>query len=140
MSTVTTACGAAVVRFAAAALVISSGALAQPAGENFPNKTVRFICPFPPGGANDLLARLFAQKMADTLGQQVFVDNRGGAGGIIGAEAGARAPADGYTITMANLSMLAINPFLYSKLPYDVVRDFAPVIELAQSEIGRAHV
>ena len=133
MSTVTTACGAAVVRFAAAALVISSGALAQPAGENFPNKTVRFICPFPPGGANDLLARLFAQKMADTLGQQVFVDNRGGAGGIIGAEAGARAPADGYTITMANLSMLAINPFLYSKLSYDVVRDFAPVIELAQS-------
>jgi tripartite-type tricarboxylate transporter receptor subunit TctC len=119
--------------FAVAALLLSSGASAQTSGETYPNKAIRFVCPFPPGGANDLLARLFAQKMAEIFGQQVFVDNRGGAGGIIGAEAGARAPADGYTITMANLSMLAINPFLYAKLPYDVVRDFAPVIELAQS-------
>ncbi|MEO8440945.1 MAG: tripartite tricarboxylate transporter substrate binding protein [Betaproteobacteria bacterium] len=118
---------------AIAAFVLAPGAFAQTTGEAYPNKPIRFICPFPPGGANDLLARLFAQKMADQYGQQVFVDNRGGAGGIIGAEAGARAPADGYTITMANLSMLAINPFLYAKLPYDVVRDFAPVIELAQS-------
>jgi len=118
---------------AVAALLFSPGAWAQSVAANYPNKVVRFICPFPPGGANDLLARLFAQKMTDAYGQQVIVDNRGGAGGIIGAEAGAKAPADGYTITMANLSMLAINPFLYSKLPYDVVRDFAPVIELAQS-------
>ena len=118
---------------AVAALLFSPGAWAQALAANYPNKVVRFICPFPPGGANDLLARLFAQKMTDAYGQQVIVDNRGGAGGIIGAEAGAKAPADGYTITMANLSMLAINPFLYSKLPYDVVRDFAPVIELAQS-------
>jgi len=118
---------------AVAALLFSPGAWAQSLAANYPNKVVRFICPFPPGGANDLLARLFAQKMTDAYGQQVIVDNRGGAGGIIGAEAGAKAPADGYTITMANLSMLAINPFLYSKLPYDVVRDFAPVIELAQS-------
>jgi len=118
---------------AVAALLFSPSAWAQSVAANYPNKVVRFICPFPPGGANDLLARLFAQKMTDAYGQQVIVDNRGGAGGIIGAEAGAKAPADGYTITMANLSMLAINPFLYSKLPYDVVRDFAPVIELAQS-------
>jgi tripartite-type tricarboxylate transporter receptor subunit TctC len=97
---------AAAVSCALAALAISSDASAQPAGETYPAKTIRFICPFPPGGANDLLARLFAQKMADTLGQQVFVENRGGAGGIIGAEAGARAPADGYTITMANLECL----------------------------------
>src|SRR6185369_569316 len=82
------------------ATLSASAATAQPAVESYPNKAIRFVCPFPPGGANDLLARLFAQKMADTLGQQVFVDNRGGAGGIIGAEAGARAPADGYTITI----------------------------------------
>src|SRR5687767_11274564 len=108
-------------------------AAAQTTAETYPTKTVRFICPFPPGGLNDLLARFFAQRLTETLGQQVFVDNRGGAGGIIGAEAGARAPADGYTITMANLSILAINPFLYGKLPYDSLRDFAHVIELAES-------
>jgi len=99
----------------------------------YPVKPVRFICPFPPGGLNDLLARYFAQHLTTALGQQVFVDNRGGAGGIIGAEAGARAPADGYTITMANLSILAINPFLYEKLPYDSLRDFQHVIAFAES-------
>ncbi len=133
MFSVKSAFNAGALIFTLAALLPAPGARAQPASEIFPNKVVRFVCPFPPGGANDLLARLFAQKMADAFGQQVIVDNRGGAGGIIGAELGARAPADGYTITMANLSMLAINPFLYAKLPYDVVRDFAPVIELAQS-------
>ena len=118
---------------AAVALSVASPVVAQSGAEGYPSKTVRFICPFPPGGLNDLLARFFAQRLTDALGQQVFVDNRGGAGGIIGAEAGARAPADGYTITMANLSILAINPFLYAKLPYDSLRDFAHVIELAES-------
>jgi tripartite-type tricarboxylate transporter receptor subunit TctC len=118
---------------AGAALLLPPGAAAQPATENYPNKAIRFICPFPAGGAVDLVARLLAPRLSESLGQQVFVDNRGGAGGIIGAEAGARAPADGYTITTANLSILSINPFLYSKLPYDSVRDFAPVIEVAQS-------
>jgi tripartite-type tricarboxylate transporter receptor subunit TctC len=99
----------------------------------YPSKAVRFICPFPPGGLNDLLARYFAQRLTDSFGQQVFVDNRGGAAGIIGAEAGMRAAPDGYTITMANLSMLTINPSLYPKLPYDPMRDFAHVIELAES-------
>ena len=99
---------------AAVALSVASPVVAQSGAEGYPSKTVRFICPFPPGGLNDLLARFFAQRLTDALGQQVFVDNRGGAGGIIGAEAGARAPADGYTITMANLSILAINPFLYA--------------------------
>jgi tripartite-type tricarboxylate transporter receptor subunit TctC len=94
---------------------------------------LRFICPFPPGGLNDLLARYFAQRLTDSFGQQVFVDNRGGAAGIIGAEAGMRAASDGYTIIMANLSMLTINPSLYAKLPYDPMRDFAHVIELAES-------
>jgi len=113
-----------------ALLACAVGAHAQDA---YPSKTIRFICPFPPGGLNDLLARYFAQHLTTSLGQQVFVDNRGGAGGIIGAEAGARAPADGYTITMANLSILAINPSLYAKLPYDSLKDFAHVIAFAES-------
>jgi tripartite-type tricarboxylate transporter receptor subunit TctC len=115
------------------ALLAAAAAAAQTGTDAYPTKTVRFICPFPPGGLNDLLARFFAQRLTDSLGQQVFVDNRGGAGGIIGAEAGARAVPDGYTITMANLSILAINPSLYGKLPYDSLRDFAHVIELAES-------
>ena len=123
--------------FAIAATLVTAWApvsgWAQSGGEGYPAKAVRFLCPFPAGGAVDFLARFFAPRMTSVLGQQVFVDNRGGAGGVIGMEAGARAPADGYTITIANLSVLSINPFLYSKLPYDVVRDFAPVIELAQS-------
>jgi tripartite-type tricarboxylate transporter receptor subunit TctC len=106
---------------------------AQTEPGSYPSKPVRFICPFPPGGLNDLLARYFAQRLTDSFGQQVFVDNRGGAAGIIGAEAGMRAAPDGYTITMANLSMLTINPSLYAKLPYDPMRDFAHVIELAES-------
>jgi len=113
--------------------LVGMPAVAQTAAGNYPAKSVRFICPFPPGGLNDLLARYFAQRLTDVFGQQVFVDNRGGAAGIIGAEAGARAAPDGYTITMANLSMMTINPSLYAKLPYDSMRDFAHVVELAES-------
>jgi tripartite-type tricarboxylate transporter receptor subunit TctC len=115
------------------ALCLPLAAASESTAESYPSKAIRLICPFPAGGAVDFVARFFAQRMAPVLGQQVFVDNRGGAGGIIGMEAGAHAPADGYTVTVANLSVLSINPFLYSKLPYDTVRDFAPVIELAQS-------
>ncbi|OGA41120.1 MAG: hypothetical protein A3G24_17405 [Betaproteobacteria bacterium RIFCSPLOWO2_12_FULL_62_13] len=117
----------------AVVLLLPLCAAAQSGIENYPSKAIRLICPFPAGGAVDFMSRFFAQRMTPALGQQVFVDNRGGAAGIIGMEAGARAPADGYTLTMANLSVTSINPFLYSKLPYDVLRDFAPVIELAQS-------
>ena len=77
MFSVKTACNA----VALICALVAPGVWAQSVAESYPNKVVRFVCPFPPGGANDLLARLFAQKMADTLGQQVFVDNRGGAGG-----------------------------------------------------------
>ncbi len=125
-----TFCG---VAFGIGVLFLAQEAVAQTGGEKYPSKSIRFICPFPAGGATDLLSRLVAQRMTEVMKQQVFVDNRGGAGGIIGTEAGARAPADGYTITLANLSVMAINPFLYTKLPYDSVRDFAPVIELAES-------
>ena len=120
---------------AAIALLVPHFAFAQTESDKYPGKQVRFICPWPPGGATDFVSRFFAQRMTDALGQQVFVDNRGGAAGIIGTEIGARAPADGYTLTFANLSVVAINPFLYSKLPYDPLRDFAPVIELAEGVI-----
>jgi tripartite-type tricarboxylate transporter receptor subunit TctC len=95
--------------------------------QNFPVKTVRVITPFTAGSAIDTLARVLGQKMADAWGQQVVVDNRIGANGIIGSEAAAKAPADGYTLHLGNISTLAVNPHLYLKLPYDAVRDFAPV-------------
>jgi tripartite-type tricarboxylate transporter receptor subunit TctC len=101
-----------------------AGAFAQ---QKFPAKSVRLVLPFAAGSAVDVLARLYAQRMAENWGQQVVVDNRTGANGIIGMELIARAPADGYTIGMANLATLAINPALYPKISYDSLRDFVPV-------------
>ncbi len=95
--------------------------------QNFPAKPVRVITPFTAGSAIDTLARVLGQKFGDTWGQQVVVDNRVGANGIIGTEAAAKAPPDGYTLYLGNISTLAVNPHLYLKLPYDAVRDFAPV-------------
>jgi tripartite-type tricarboxylate transporter receptor subunit TctC len=95
--------------------------------QNFPARPVRVITPFTAGSAIDTLARVLGQKMSDTWGQQVVIDNRIGANGIIGTEAAAKAPADGYTLYLGNISTLAVNPHLYLKLPYDAVRDFAPV-------------
>ncbi|MDB5922663.1 MAG: transporter [Betaproteobacteria bacterium] len=102
-------------------------------GQSYPSKPIRFIVPFPPGGGNDLLARELAQYVAEPLGQPVIVDNRPGASTIIGTELAAKAPPDGYTIFMGNNSTLAINPNLYKKLPYDAVKDFAPVSLLASA-------
>lgn len=101
--------------------------------QTYPSKPVRFIVPFPPGGGNDLLARELAQYLAEPLGQTVVVDNRPGASTIIGTELAAKAPPDGHTIFMGNNSTLAINPNLYKKLPYDAVKDFAPVSLLAHA-------
>lgn len=94
---------------------------------NYPVKAVRMIVPFPPGGPNDILGRVVAQKLSEQLGQQVVIDNRGGAGGIIGAELAARAVADGYTLLFGGTASLAINPGLHRKLPYAPLRDFAAV-------------
>jgi tripartite-type tricarboxylate transporter receptor subunit TctC len=102
-----------------------SGALAQ----EFPQKTVRFIVPFPPGGATDGLARILGEKMTEAWRQQVVIDNRAGAGGNIGAELAAKAPADGHTIIIVGLSHAA-NLSLYSRLSYHPVRDFAPVSQV----------
>ena len=103
----------------------AGGAFAQ----DFPQKTVRFIVPFPPGGATDGLARILAEKMTEAWRQQVVIDNRAGAGGNIAAELAARAPADGHTIIIVGLSHAA-NLSLYSKLNYHPVRDFAPVSQV----------
>lgn len=96
-------------------------------------KPMRLIVPFPPGGGNDILARTVAQHLAQVRNQQIIVDNRGGAGGLIGAELAARAAPDGHTIFLASIGNLAFTPALHPKLPYDPVRDFAPVTRLATS-------
>ena len=95
--------------------------------QNFPVKPVRVITPFTAGSAIDTLARVLGQKMGDGWGQQVVIDNRIGANGIIGTEAAAKAPPDGSTIHLGNISTLAVNPHLYLKLPYDALRDFVPI-------------
>src|SRR5262245_16125183 len=102
--------------------VLCLGAWAQ----DYPSKPVRFILPFPPGGGTDILGRLIAERLSAALGQPVVTENRGGAGGNVGAEAAARSAPDGYTIVLAAPS-LAISPTLYSKLNYDPVKDLAPV-------------
>jgi tripartite-type tricarboxylate transporter receptor subunit TctC len=109
-------------------------AFASPAAhtaEAYPVKTIRIIAQFSPGTSTDILARVVAQKLTEAWGQQVIVDNRPGAGAIIGTEHGARAAPDGYTLTMAVSSAFGINPTLYAKLPYDAVRDFAPITNIA---------
>src|SRR5467141_2847930 len=92
----------------------------------YPSKPLRFILPFPPGGPTDILGRLIGERLASSLGQPVIVENRGGAGGNVGAEAAAKSAPDGYTLVLAAPS-LAISSSLYSKLNYDPLRDFAPV-------------
>jgi len=96
-------------------------------GQSFPVKPVRLIIPFTPGGPNDLAGRIFAAKLTERWGQQVIVDNRGGANTIIGAELAAKAPPDGHTLFQASAGTLVNNPLLYSKLPYDAKKSFAPI-------------
>lgn len=122
---------------AIAAGVCCGSAWAQSAA-GYPSKPVRFIAPFPPGGSTDLLARLVALKLAEAWGQQVIVENRGGAGGTIGVELAARAAPDGYTIVMGHVGTFGFNPTLYPKLPYDAIRDFAPITVLATVPNGMA--
>jgi tripartite-type tricarboxylate transporter receptor subunit TctC len=107
-------------------------ACAIPAHAQYATKPVRLIVPFPPGGGSDTLARLVSPKLGEALQQPVIVENRPGGGTNIGAEIAAKAPADGYTLLMGNISH-AINASLYSKLGYDLVRDFAPVTLLAST-------
>jgi len=115
--------------FVALALLVFpvGGALAQAVDKKFPNRPLRYIVPFPPGGSTDIVARIVASALGEALGQQVVIDNRGGAGGTLGAEIAARAAPDGYTIFACNIASLAVSPALYKKLGYDPVAGFAPV-------------
>lgn len=101
----------------------ASSTLAQ----TYPAKPIRLIVPYPPGGGTDFFARLVGAKMSENIGQPIVVENRPGAATIIGAEAAAKAPADGYTALLADSTTLAINPSLYRKLPYDPQKDLAPI-------------
>ena len=112
---------------AAAALLLTAAAGAAHAQGDYPNKPIRFIVPFPPGGGTDIVSRLVVNKMTETLGWRIVIDNRGGAGGSVGMEAAAISAPDGYTLVMGQTSNLAVNPSLYAKLPYQPLRDFSPV-------------
>jgi tripartite-type tricarboxylate transporter receptor subunit TctC len=112
-------------------------AYAQPAKQSastYPTKSIRLIVPFAPGGSNDIMARLTAQKFSEAFGQQVVVDNRAGASGIIGTDIAAKAPPDGYTLLMMSLTF-AVNPSLFRKLPYDTSRDLTPVTLVASAPL-----
>ena len=112
-----------------AALLLGSSAGAALA-QAWPSRTIRLIVPFPPGGGNDVIARVVAQKLGERLGQSVVVENRAGANGIVGLQALMQSPPDGHTIAVGAAGPLAVNPSLYDKLPYDVVKDFAPITNM----------
>ena len=119
--------------FALAAAIVPAMAGAQALSKDqpaYPVKPIRLVVTFAPGGTTDIQARMLVEKLAPRLGQQVLIDNRGGAGGNIGMEIVARAPADGYTLVITVVGTWAVNPYLY-KLPYDVQKDFAPIIHVA---------
>ena len=109
------------------ALLLCCAGSTDVAAQTYPAKPIRFVVPFAPGGGTDITARTIAQKLSDALGKPVVVDNRGGAGGVIGADMVAKAPPDGYTLLLGSPGPLTINPNLQSKLPYDTLKDFAPV-------------
>ena len=99
---------------------------ASAAAQDFPNKPIKLIVPFPAGGPNDIIARIVGQRMSELMKQPVVIDNRGGQGGVLGTDAVAKAQPDGYTIGIVSASSLVINPYM-EKVPYDVVKDFAPI-------------
>ena len=113
-------------------LLFASLAVIGPvAAQQYPAKPIRMIIGFPPGGGTDIVGRIVGQRLSETLGQQILPDNRGGASGQIAAELTAKAPPDGYTIMMAHIAAISILPSLIAKLPYDSIRDFAPITLVA---------
>jgi tripartite-type tricarboxylate transporter receptor subunit TctC len=108
------------------------GAAQTNAPAQYPAKPIRFVVPFVPGGPTDIQGRMLGEKLGQRVSQQVIVDNRGGAGGNIGMEIVARAPADGYTLVIATVGTWAVNPHLY-RLPFDVVKDFSPITQVSTS-------
>ncbi|MBI0538200.1 tripartite tricarboxylate transporter substrate binding protein [Roseomonas sp. KE2513] len=116
---------------ALAAPALAKGAFAQEAARGYPDRPVRIVVPYAPGGANDILARLYGQKLSERLGQPFVVENRAGAQAILGTEAVARARPDGYTLLLGASGPIVFNPATYVQLPYDSLRDLAPVCLLA---------
>jgi tripartite-type tricarboxylate transporter receptor subunit TctC len=115
------------------AALLAVTTLAHAADPIYPNRSVRLVVPFPAGGTTDVIARLVGQKLSASLQQQFVIDNRPGAGGNIGADMVAKAPADGYTLLLGTVSSHSINPSLYARMPYDAMKDFAPISLLATS-------
>ena len=110
------------------AVVITSGSLATAAhAQNYPTKAIRLIVPFPPGGSTDLMGRVLGAKFGEAFGQQVIVENRPGASGMIGNELVARATPDGYLLTLGTIGAMSVNVSLFKSVPYDATRDFAPI-------------
>jgi tripartite-type tricarboxylate transporter receptor subunit TctC len=118
-----------------AGLAIAAFATASMGDPTYPSKSIRMIVPFTPGGGTDTLARIVGNKLAESMKVSVMIENRPGAGGNIGTDAAAKSPPDGYTIVMSVTSILAINPSLYSKLPYNAARDLTPVSTIATSPL-----
>jgi len=109
-------------------LLSAQGGYAQPASTSaFPNRPIRAVVPLAPGGGTDTVGRLVSAKLGELLGQQIVVDNRGGGGGVLGTDLVAKATPDGYTLLVGSITTNAVNPALYKKLPYDHIRDFAPI-------------
>jgi tripartite-type tricarboxylate transporter receptor subunit TctC len=113
---------------AAATLALPAAAFAQ----SYPSQPLKLVVNFPPGGAADVMGRALAQQLSAQLGQQVVVENRPGANGNLGADAVAKSPGDGYTLLMSSGGAMTVNPFLYSKMPFDADRDLAPVASVAR--------
>jgi tripartite-type tricarboxylate transporter receptor subunit TctC len=115
----------------AVACALSFGIAGKVVAQPYPSKPIKIIVPFAPSGPNDILARIVGQKLNELWGHPVVIENRGGAGGTIGVDAGVKSPADGYTLVMGGSSNLAVAPGLYAKLPYDPLRDLSPIVNVA---------
>ncbi|MCC7485912.1 MAG: tripartite tricarboxylate transporter substrate binding protein [Burkholderiales bacterium] len=115
-----------------AAMLVCAASWAQGEPARYPERPVRFIVPYAPGGSSDIIARLFGQRLSETLGQTFVVDNRPGAGGVIGTALLAKAPGDGYTLILQDMPH-TINPAVHGKVPYDPVRDFTPITLVARA-------
>ncbi|MBK8742527.1 MAG: tripartite tricarboxylate transporter substrate binding protein [Betaproteobacteria bacterium] len=116
---------------AAMLLLAAGGALAQ----SYPNRPIKLIAPYPPGGTTDIVARAVGTKLSEALGQPVVVENRTGAGGLIGHDFVAKAAPDGYTLLLGNSASLAVSVSMYAKMPYNPITDFAPITELAAGQL-----
>ena len=119
-------------------ILVSGAAIISPAPASaidlFPNRPIRLVVPYPPGGGTDIVGRVLGEKLGASLGQPIVIDNRGGAGGVLGTEIVAKAAPDGYTLLLVPTSHV-INPSIYAKLPYDTAKDFAPITMVASAAI-----